>query len=50
MGRREGNGDSDVLGELRTKFAESGYGFDQLLIDVVSTESFGYRKQDEGDK
>jgi len=50
MGRREGTGDHDVLTTLRTAFADSGYAFDQLLIDVVSTESFGYRKQDEGEK
>jgi hypothetical protein len=50
LGRREGTGDADVLSELREKFASGNYAFDQLLIDVVSTESFGYRKQDEGEK
>jgi hypothetical protein len=48
IGRRELGDDGEVLSALGERFVESGHAFDQLLIDVVSTESFGYRKQDEG--
>jgi len=47
MGRRENGDDYYNVDDLTKGFAEGGYAFDQLLIDVVSTEGFGFRIQEE---
>jgi len=47
MGRRDRVGDSAVLDKLAARFKEQGHAFDELLVDLVSTEAFGYRRQEE---
>ncbi|MCK6592533.1 MAG: DUF1592 domain-containing protein [Polyangiaceae bacterium] len=47
VGRRERSEDLPILKDVEAKFTESGHAFDALLLDIVSTESFGYRKQEE---
>jgi len=44
MGRREATDDSGVLTDLGAKFAKNNHGFDQLMVDLVSSDSFGFRK------
>lgn len=46
MGRRETTEDMPILEDLSGRFAQSGYAFDQLLLDLVSAESFGFRKEE----
>jgi len=41
---RETASDAEALAELKAKFTASGRKFDQLVLDVVSQESFLYRK------
>jgi hypothetical protein len=47
MGRREQAEDEGILEELSGRFASSSHAFDQLLVDLVSAESFGFRVQEE---
>ena len=47
MGRREQGDDFYAVEDLTESFAEGGYAFDKLLIDVVSSEGFGFRVQEE---
>lgn len=47
MGRREKGEDFYNVEDLTERFAQGGYAFDQLLVDVVSTEGFGFRVQEE---
>ncbi len=44
-GRRERYEDGPYLASLRASFRESGR-FDDLLLDVVSAEAFGYRREE----
>jgi hypothetical protein len=46
-GRREQTADNVTLGKLSQGFADNGYDFAQLMVDLVSTESFGFRRQEE---
>lgn len=46
VGRREDGDDAPVLEELVTKFQENGKRFDQLMLDLVSQPSFGFRKEE----
>ncbi|NUP05152.1 MAG: DUF1592 domain-containing protein [Polyangiaceae bacterium] len=45
-GRREIESDQPHLDRLAKDFKESGHRFDQLLLDLVSSEWFGYRRQE----
>jgi hypothetical protein len=47
VGRRERSEDMPILQGVEANFTSSGHAFDALLLDIVSTESFGYRKQEE---
>jgi hypothetical protein len=47
VGRRERSEDLPILRDVEERFTSSGHAFDALLLDIVSTESFGYRKQEE---
>jgi hypothetical protein len=47
IGRRELEADQPILDELAGRFAASSHAFDQLLVDLVSAESFGFRVQEE---
>ena len=47
MGRKERAADDDVLDDIADQFVQQGHAFDQLLIDVVSTQAFGYRRIEE---
>lgn len=46
VGRREDPDDDPVLNELTTRFEEGGNRFDQLMLDLVSQPSFGFRKEE----
>lgn len=46
MGRRETTEDLPILEELAGRFVSSGYAFDQLLLELVSAESFGFRREE----
>jgi hypothetical protein len=47
MGRREKAEDNAILKDVETKFTEGGHAFDGLMLDIVASESFGFRKQEE---
>jgi hypothetical protein len=47
MGRRETVADREILNGLTDRFAETEYAFDELLVELVSAESFGFRVQEE---
>jgi hypothetical protein len=47
MGRKVEASDAVVVEQLATRFKDGGHAFDELLVDIVSTESFGFRKQEE---
>ena len=48
-GRREGRDDAAIVDELSGRFASSNYDFTALMIDLVSDESFGFRRQEEAE-
>jgi hypothetical protein len=48
-GRREGRDDSRNLDELAATFAGGGYNFATLMVDLVSEDSFGFRRQEEAE-
>ena len=45
---REGPDDTDALAELKAQFKASGRKFDALILDLVSQESFLYRRVEDG--
>jgi hypothetical protein len=47
IGRREDGDDAAALQDLGTQFKESKHSFDQLMVDLVSADAFGYRKEEE---
>lgn len=47
MGRREQDEDEPVLFRLEDLFRASGRSFEALLLDLVGTEAFGYRLEEE---
>lgn len=47
MGRRELIQDREILDALSEEFGTAEYQFDQLLVDLVSAETFGFRVQEE---
>lgn len=49
MGRQEKSEDGPHIEALEARFAAGGHAFDELLIDIVSTESFGLRKEEEAE-
>lgn len=50
MGRQEKSEDRPHIEALEARFAAGGHAFDQLVMDMVSTESFGLRKEEEAEK
>ncbi len=44
IGRQDQEKDAPILDSLKVGFKAEGHAFDQLLLDVVSTDSFGYRQ------
>jgi hypothetical protein len=49
IGGRQSQSDASTVQTLRTAFEESGYRFDQLILDLVSHESFLYRVVPDGE-
>lgn len=47
MGRRETAADSAALTELGAHFKDEKHAFDQLMIELVASDAFGFRKQEE---
>ena len=47
MGRRETSADQGALADLSAHFKDDKHAFDQLMIELVSTDAFGFRKQEE---
>ena len=39
--------DQEILNELSENFTTAEHAFDQLLVDLVSAETFGFRVQEE---
>jgi len=46
VGRREGAEDDPILEGLTDGFTSSGRKFDELMLEIVSSESFGFRKEE----
>jgi hypothetical protein len=49
LGRTRAEGDDCSLGRIQTSFTDSGQDLKQLLIDIVSSDSFRYRASVAGD-
>ena len=47
MGRRETAADQGALDDLGARFKDDKHAFDQLMIELVSADAFGFRKQEE---
>ncbi len=47
MGRRETTADKSALDDLGAHFKNDKHAFDQLMIELVSTDAFGFRKQED---
>ena len=50
IGRPDDGADEPILEHLTERFQASGNAFDQLLIDLVSSDSFVLRREDNGGK
>jgi hypothetical protein len=46
MGRNETTADADFISALTRSFHGGQRHFDQLLLDLVSDERFGYRREE----
>ena len=47
VGRKVESADQPVLDDLAKRFEDGGHAFDALLVDLVSTQSFGFMKHEE---
>ncbi len=45
-GRREADDDYPIIADLAGRFETSGYRFDELLLELVAVESFGFKKEE----
>src|SRR5262249_49496677 len=46
IGRREMTEDNTILQGLGAKFKDNDHHFDQLLIDMAASDSFGFRREE----
>jgi hypothetical protein len=46
LGRRETAADGTALTQIAMSFRDGGFAFDQVLMDIVSSDFFGYRRMD----
>jgi hypothetical protein len=47
VGRRERAEDTQGIAALGEKFKDEQHAFDELLIEIVSSDGFGFRKEEE---
>jgi hypothetical protein len=48
MGHDIGTDDQRYIEDLTGAFADGGFHFDELMLDLVADEAFMYRREEEG--